>query len=61
MNSKELVEKCNKQSHCKECVYGEVCFAYQMQFNCFPFDGKRKYNIQRGAYSDVEIYIPEYI
>lgn len=61
MKSKELVEKCNKQSHCKECVYGEVCFAYQMQFNCFPFDAKMKCNVQRGAYSDIEIYIPEYI
>ena len=60
MTSSELVKLCNKQSSCKKCLYQTVCYMYQMQFKCFPFDVKMDYKAPPEANSDIEIEFIEY-
>ena len=60
MKSKELVKLCDKQPSCKKCLYRAVCYAYQIQFKCFPFDVKMDYKAPPEANSNMEIKFIEY-
>lgn len=60
MTSKELVKLCDKQPSCKKCLYQTLCYAYQIQFKCFPFDVKMDYKAPPEANSDTEIEFIEY-
>lgn len=61
MTSKELVENCEKLDTCEECKYKDACLAYQIQFECFPFDIPMKYKFPPEANSDVQIQFPDFI
>lgn len=61
MNSKELVEKCEKTYNCVTCKYGEVCEAYQRQFKFYPFEARKFSKYIPEAYNDTQIQFTDFI
>jgi hypothetical protein len=58
MKSKELVEICRSCIDCYECLHEKECWAYRIQFKCYPFHVKEWHKYPADAYSETEIKIP---
>ena len=61
MNTKELVEICEKRYSCIDCAHNSVCEAYQRQFKWYPFEARKWRKYAPEVDNDTKIQFPDFI